>query len=86
MLIRIRKARKSPTGDILSISDYPDHNRATQLGIIEPPPNYKEGTYNTLFTKTTSIEDKIIYKERSNRTDPVMYEMMSYFYTDQTGD
>ena len=29
MLVRIRKARKSPTGDLLSISDYPDHNRAT---------------------------------------------------------
>ena len=61
VILRIRKAQKSPKGDILTISDYPDHIVATQLGILEPPPNYKESTYNTLFTRTTNIEDRVIY-------------------------
>lgn len=85
VLIRVRKALKSPKGDLMSISDYPDHLMATQLGILEPPPNYKEATYNTLFTRTSNIEDRVIYPEKNQRQDPILVDLITSLYIEQSG-
>jgi hypothetical protein len=84
LLVRIRKAKK-PKGVSLNISDALSHLLTAKLNLIETPPNYKEGTYCTLFTKTTPMEEKIIYNEKNKRDDPILVELVCNLYKAEIG-
>jgi hypothetical protein len=69
-----------------SLSDALSHIIAAKLGILEAPPNYRDGSYSTIFTKTTTTEDKIIYHEKNKRHDTVLVEIVCSLYKQKTGE
>ena len=76
LLVRIRKAVAGRDGKPMGVRDFPDIKQAMEKGVLDPPLKYQDGQYNTGFTGTTDTEYDVVYRERNNREDPVLKELI----------
>ena len=85
VLLRVRRAPRSPDGSkVLSIKDAANDMEAKVLGLMEDPPKYSDGKYNTSYCRVSHTE-LIIFDEKRRRKDPLVQDLVRILIEKQKG-
>lgn len=68
MLVRIYKAPRGPSGEVLGLDNSPGE-KWTDMNVLIQAPVYQEGVYSTQYFYNTALENKMFYIRRG-RKDP----------------